>query len=303
MARFGVDPGAIESRLLASTRGLEATRMRGDQSDVPIVLHTPRPRSIEQLLAERLPVTDALLPLGTFLRAEPADLPAVLLRSRQTSALRWSADRASGVGLAQAEAAVRRAASSAPQGRVRIGGASAAFAEGLRSLTVCLLLSLLLVYLILAAQLESLTQPLIILLAVPMAGIGAVFALALTGQSWNLMSLTGLVVLAGVAVNDAILKVDLVSRYRREGWAIEPALREAGRQRWRPMLMTTLTTVCGLLPLSFGFGYGSRLEAPLAIALAGGLLAATAMTMLVLPAIYPATGSRSLPRHRGQDPP
>ena len=137
-----------------------------------------------------------------------------------------------------------------------------------------------------AAQFESLVQPLVILAAVPLAAAGVAFALAVTGQSVNLMSLTGCVVLVGIVVNDAIVKVDFINQRRQAGLDVEAAIREAGRDRARPILMTTLTTALGLLPLALGIGEGAELRAPLAVAVVGGLTVATALTLFVVPVLY-----------------
>ena len=170
-------------------------------------------------------------------------------------------------------------------------GATDAFNEGVRALTISLLLSVLLVYLILAAQFESLVQPLVILLAVPLAAAGVVLALWMTGQSINLMSLTGCVVLVGIVVNDAIIKVDFINQRRAAGLELRRAIIEAGRDRARPIVMTTATTVLGLLPLALGFGSGAELRAPLAIAIVGGIISATLLTLFVVPVCYSVLSS------------
>ncbi len=149
-----------------------------------------------------------------------------------------------------------------------------------------LLLSLLLVYLILAAQFESLVQPLVILMTVPLAVAGVALVLGLTGQTINLMSLTGCIVLVGIVINDAIIKVDFINQRRAAGLALRAAIMAAGRVRVRPILMTTITTVLGLLPLALGFGQGAELRAPLAIVIVGGLTSASLLTLLVVPVLY-----------------
>jgi len=149
-----------------------------------------------------------------------------------------------------------------------------------------LLISLLLVYLILAAQFEHLLQPFAILMAVPLAAAGVALVLYLTQQTVNLMSLTGCVVLVGIVVNDAIIKVDFINQRRALGMPMREAVLAAGRDRLRPILMTTVTTVLGLLPLAIGLGVGAELRAPLAIAIVGGLLSATVLTLIVVPVLY-----------------
>lgn len=289
MARFGARPEMLQTYLEAAARGREATRLRLVNEEVPIVLHARAVDSIERLLAERVPAGAGLFPLSIFVRADAVRLPAVLLRDDQGPILRAAADAAPGVTLQEAVQAVQETASETgmpPSVRVRVGGANESFRESLVAVGKCLLLSVLLVYLILAAQFESLLQPVVILAAVPLAATGVVISLALTGQSWNLMSLTACVVVVGIVDNDAIVKVDFINQARRAGLSIEDAIRQAGHNRFRPIVMNTLTTVLGLLPLSLGIGQGGGLQAPLAITIVGGLLSATALTLVVIPVIY-----------------
>lgn len=288
VARFQARPAILQTYLEAAARGREATRLLTVNEEVPIVLHAQGIDSIDRLLAERVPAGPGLLPLGTFVRAEPVQLPAVLLRSRQGPVVRLTADTAPGVALQDAVGAVERTAAAAlpPAVRVRVGGANEAFRESLGAVGKSLLLSVLLVYLILATQLESLLQPLVILSAVPLAATGVVLSLAVTGQSWNLMSLTACVVVVGIVDNDAIVKVDFINQARRAGLGLEEAVHAAGRNRFRPIVMNTLTATLGLLPLALGIGQGGGLQAPLAITIVGGLLSATALTLVVVPVIY-----------------
>ena len=228
------------------------------------------------------------MPLSRFVTAERTALPAALLRSGQAPVVRLVADVAEGRGLTEAVGTVRSTLNETlPSGvRGEVGGANQAFRESLQAVGWSLLLSLLLVYLILTAQFERLRQPFVILAAVPLAAAGVAVVLWLTGQTINLMSLTGCVVLVGIVVNDAIIKVDFINQRRERGMALRDAILNAGRARFRPILMTTLTTVLGLLPLALGLGAGAELRAPLAIAIAGGLLSATVLTLLVVPVLY-----------------
>jgi HAE1 family hydrophobic/amphiphilic exporter-1 len=142
------------------------------------------------------------------------------------------------------------------------------------------------VFLILAAQFESLIQPVVVLAAVPLAAIGAIVGLGLFGGGINAMSGIGLVILIGIVVNDAIIKVDFINQQRSAGATKRFAILEAGRLRLRPIIMTTVTTVLGLTPMALGWGAGADLRAPLAIAVIGGLTSATLLTLIVVPVIY-----------------
>ncbi|MCC5829432.1 MAG: efflux RND transporter permease subunit [Phycisphaeraceae bacterium] len=159
--------------------------------------------------------------------------------------------------------------------------------EAFAELMISLLLSILLVYMVMACLYESLIDPLVVMFSVPMAGIGVILALFLTGSTMNVQSFIGCIMLGGIVVNNAILIVDQSTRLRRdEGMSVRDAVTEAGRRRLRPILMTTLTTILALLPLAMGIGEGAEAQAPLARAVIGGLLASTAITLLLIPAVY-----------------
>ena len=150
-------------------------------------------------------------------------------------------------------------------------------------------LALVLVYMILAAQFESFLHPFTILMSVPLALVGAVLALFAAGEGLNTMSLIGVVILVGIVVNDAIVKVDFINQARRGGMELRESILEAGRVRLRPIVMTTVTTVLGLAPMALGLGRGADLRAPLAIAVIGGLTVATLLTLVVVPVVYSVT--------------
>lgn len=214
--------------------------------------------------------------------------PVEIRREGQARTVRVLAD-VTGGGLAEGVAAARaRTADLAVPGQtiVRVGGANEEMRESFRSLLFAFGLALCLVYLILAAQFESILQPLVILASVPLAAVGAVLALWITGGGVNVMSGIGVIVLVGIVVNDAIIKVDFVNQRRAAGRGFRRAIVEAGRLRLRPILMTTVTTVFGLLPLALGWGAGADLRAPLAVAVIGGLLSSTLLTLLVVPVLY-----------------
>lgn len=288
MARHSVTTTELAGYLSAAGRGVEATELRYINEDVPVVLRQTGVSSVEDLLAQRVQTISGPLPLGLFIRANYIELPAALIRSDQASVVRILADVPAGGDLAAATGAAESVISGITDTRVRgrVGGASDTFRDSLRAVLLSLLFSVALVYLILAAQFESLIQPLVILWTVPLAAAGVALVLSVTGQSINLMSLTGCVVLVGIVVNDAIIKVDFANQRRAAGLPKRGAILAAGRDRLRPIIMTTITTVLGLLPLALGFGSGAELRAPMAIAIAGGLTAATVLTLFVVPVLY-----------------
>lgn len=287
LSRFGASPATITAYLEAGARGTKATDLRSINEDVPIVIRSRHINSIDRLLSERVPTRDGLMPLSTFVEAKRVELPAALIRTDQGPIVRLEADIVGDGSLQRSIAAVNQELEALPAGiRSRVGGASEAFNKSFRAVLVSLILSVLLVYLILAAQFESLVQPIVVLTTVPLAIAGVAIVLAVTGNTVNLMSLTGCVVLVGIVVNDAIVKVDFINQRRKEGMPLREAIRQAGHDRVRPIIMTTATTVLGLLPLALGYGLGAELRAPLAVAVVGGLALATLLTLIVVPVLY-----------------
>ncbi len=172
----------------------------------------------------------------------------------------------------------------------RLGGQQEEMETSYRSMLFALALAIFMVYLVMASQFESLLHPFVILFAVPFSLIGVIAALWLFGVTVSVVVLIGVIMLAGIVVNNAILLVDTTNRLRRSGMAKLDALQQAGRVRLRPILMTTSTTVLGLLPMAIGLGEGSELRTPMATAVIGGLVLSTALTLLVIPAIYKVIG-------------
>jgi HAE1 family hydrophobic/amphiphilic exporter-1 len=176
------------------------------------------------------------------------------------------------------------------------GGIEELMEESRRDLLFVLWLALALVYLVMASQFESLVHPLLIMVSVPLAAIGSLWALWLTGTSLGLTSMMGLIMLAGIVVNNAIVLVDYINLLRREGVPPEEAVVKAGTVRLRPILMTAITTVLGLLPLALGFGEGTEIQAPMAIAVIGGLITSTVLTLFIIPIIYASLTKKSTPK-------
>lgn len=158
--------------------------------------------------------------------------------------------------------------------------------ESMNSLMFALALSVILVYMVLASQFESLLHPFTILLTIPLAVVGAILLFFLTGTTINMMGVIGIVMLVGIAVNNSIILVDRINQLKQSGMELTDAIVESGQQRIRPILMTTLTTILALLPMTFGFGEGASLRSPMAIAVIGGLVTSTVMSLMVIPCVY-----------------
>jgi HAE1 family hydrophobic/amphiphilic exporter-1 len=158
--------------------------------------------------------------------------------------------------------------------------------ESVSNLSFALILSVVLVFMVLAAQFESITQPFVIMLTIPLAGVGTILTFFSLGQSLNMMAYIGIIMLAGIAVNNAIILIDRINQLRENGHSKKEAVVMAASQRIRPILMTSLTTILALLPLTIGLGESASLRAPMALAVIGGLVSSTLLTLVVIPCFY-----------------
>jgi HAE1 family hydrophobic/amphiphilic exporter-1 len=175
----------------------------------------------------------------------------------------------------------------------RIGGQRQEMETSFDSMRMAILLAVFMVYLVMASQFESLLHPFVILFSVPFALIGLLATLWVFGITISIMVLIGGILLAGIVVNNAIILVDYTNQLRRRGMGKLEALRHAGNVRLRPILMTTATTVLGLLPMAIGMGAGSELRRPMALTVIGGLITSTMLTLLIIPAVYAVLDRRS----------
>ena len=195
-----------------------------------------------------------------------------------------------GADLAQGAAIVERLLDDIPHHlgiKSHVGGQSEEMAASFNSLAFALLLALILVYLVMASLFESLLHPFVIMFTIPLAGIGAVLALVLTNTPVSVVVFIGAILLVGIVVNNAIVLVDRVNQFRRQsGYTKLDALVAGTNERLRPIMMTTLTTVLGLLPMALGFGEAAELRTPMAVTVIGGLMMSTLLTLVVIPVVY-----------------
>ncbi|HLC26134.1 MAG TPA: efflux RND transporter permease subunit, partial [bacterium] len=184
-----------------------------------------------------------------------------------------------------------------PEGfTVKLKGSREDQQQAFRSLAFALLLAIILIYMVLAAQFGSLVHPFLIMFSVPLGFIGVIWALVLTGTTLSVISFIGIIMMVGIVVSNAILLVDYTNVLRARGVELDQAVVQAGRTRLRPILMTTLTTLLGLLPMALGIGEGAEANAPLAITVIGGLTVSTFLTLVFLPALYHSVESYRLKR-------
>jgi len=286
-ARHALTVTEVADAIEAYLRGSETDNAYAefaDKVDIRVTIAEENREALADVLNLRLKG----VPIGELVTATQGFGPVEIRREDQNRTIQVLADVTRG-GLGAAVAAVDPLVAAVPRPALtttRVGGENEEMRQSFQSLIFAFGLALALVYLIMAAQFESLVQPLVVLTAVPLAALGAVGALWLVGDGLNVMSGIGFVILIGIVVNDAIVKVDFINQRRRAGLTKRAAILEAGRLRLRPIIMTTVTTVVGLLPLALGLGAGADLRAPLAVAVIGGLLSATFLTLVVVPVVY-----------------
>lgn len=304
-ARLGLVVRDVADTVVAKVRGEVATRYTWRDKKIDVLVRSVDTRDaslreIENLIVN--PESDRPVPLKAVADIRLAMGPAEIRRSDQARVAIVSANLAHG-DLASATEELRQIVAGVPTGpgiAAAVAGQSAEMQESFASMLFTLALAVFLVYLVMASQFESLVHPFVILFTIPLALVGAVWALWLTGTTVSVVAFIGLIMLAGIVVNNAIVLVDLVNQLRRAGTACHDAILEAGRARLRPILMTTLTTTLGLLPMAIGFGEGAEVRAPMAITVIGGLLVSTLLTLVVIPVVYSLFdgGARGLARAR-----
>ena len=272
-------------------------REGGDQYPVTVRLRPEDRLTARDLddIAVRTPAGE-MVPVSMLVRRETGRSPSQIRHVDGQRVRFLTANLASDVPLNEGVDRIRQrlADLQLPDGfSIVYGGAYEEQQQARRDFILAILMALALVYMVMAGQFERFLDPLVVMFSVPVALVGVVPTLLLTGTTVNIQSIMGMVMLIGIVVNNAIVLVDYLNLLRREhGLSVREAAQEAGRLRLRPILMTTLTTILGLLPLALGWGTGASLQASLARVVIGGLLASTLITLVLIPALYiSATGA------------
>jgi len=293
IAELGLSVQEVGRIVQANVGGVEASRLRQEGEEYPIVVRLRPSDRLSRLdlagVSLRSP-GGAVVPLSTVVEPRRGRVPTEIERVDGQRVTYVSASLESGVALGDAVEQVRAgiAGLDLPAGySFHFGGEYEEQLQARRDFAVAIAMALVLVYMLMAGQFERFLDPLIVMLSVPVALIGVVPALLLTGTTLNIQSVMGLVMLVGIVVNNAIVLVDAVNLLRRERrMGTADAVVEAGRLRLRPILMTSTTTVLGLMPLALGLGAGAEIQAPLARVVIGGLAVSTLVTLVLIPAAY-----------------
>ncbi len=288
--RYRIPPRIVSNFLVNAVRGALASQFKELEKkfDILVRLDEKTRGNIEALLNEQIFYQGTAIPLRELVSYDMVRGPKEIRRENQQREVIVAANLR-GTKISQVVPEIQKKIDelSLPFGyRVVFSGEQEEMNRSFRSLVFAFCLAVLLVYMIMAAQFESLIHPFLILFTLPMGLTGAVWALYLTGQTLSVISAIGMVVLAGIVVNDAIVKIDYTNQLRKKGFNTREAILEASRVRLRPILMTTVTTVFGLFPMSLGLGRGAELQQPLAISVIGGLLLATFLTLILIPVAY-----------------
>jgi HAE1 family hydrophobic/amphiphilic exporter-1 len=229
-----------------------------------------------------------------FRLSEIADItigssPKEIFRRNQTRIGKVTAQINKGAALDKVAAEIREAVSTIDlqsNYRIQVTGEEEKRQESMSNLSFALLLSIVLVYMVLASQFESLIHPFTIILTIPLALVGTVVTFFVLSKTINIMAIIGIIMLVGIAVNNSIILVDRINQLMRDGLDRKMAIIQAGQQRIRPIIMTSLTTILALLPLTIGFGESASLRSPMALAVIGGLVTSTLMTLVVIPCVF-----------------
>lgn len=290
LEKYGLSPDAIGTYLVNAVQGRVATQLREMEKkyDIRIRFEESTRESVEALLNQVVIHERQAVPLRELVDYEIGVGPKEIHRENQQREVLVTANLR-GAKISQVVPQVRAMVEELdlpPDYRVVFSGEQEEMAKSFRSLVLAFLLSALLVYMIMAAQFESLLHPFLIMFTVPMGLAGTFLALFLTGQTINVISVIGVIVLIGIVVDNAIVKVDYTNQLRRAGRSLRDAVIEGSRVRLRPILMSSITTVFGLIPLSLGLGEGAELRRPLGIAVIGGLLVSTFLTLILIPVVY-----------------
>ena len=291
LAFHGLALSDVASVVRAKVQGTVATDIQRDDRTIDIRLWAREEfrDSVEDLRNLTVhQVAGSAIPLSSVATVEEVEGPAEIRRAEGERVAVISANLA-GQDLASVSDEITRAVSSVhlPAGfDWHLGGQRQEMETSFNSMRLAIFLAIFMVYLVMASQFESLLHPFVILFSVPFALIGLLLTLYLFNVTVSIVVLIGGILLAGIVVNNAIILVDYTNRLRRDGMAKIDALKLAGRVRLRPILMTTATTVLGLLPMALGLGAGAELRGPMALAVIGGLITSTLLTLLIIPAVY-----------------
>jgi hydrophobic/amphiphilic exporter-1 (mainly G- bacteria), HAE1 family len=285
---YNINVQTVITQLQSLLEGQNAGQLESGGELEDIVIKVPK-RSLSEI--NELTVTSGgqIFRLDEIANISYNVSPKEIIRRNQTRVGKVTAQMTQGVALDQVANKIMLSTSDIdlkPNYNIKVTGEEEKRQESMKNLGFALLLSIILVYMVMASQFESLIHPFTIMLTIPLAVVGSVLTFFIMGKNFNMMALIGVIMLAGIAVNNSIILVDRINQLIRGGMPRKEAIMQAGQQRIRPIIMTSLTTILALLPLTIGFGESASLRSPMALAVIGGLITSTLMTLIVIPCVY-----------------
>lgn len=304
---LGLSPYEIALTVRAAFKGATVTRYSEDDDSYDVVVMLEEEDKSPDRFSSLFFVNPAgaRIPLENLVEIEEGTGPLSINRFDRTRYITVTAaltgDRALNRVVADLEAGLEEMGP-APLGIERaITGASQEMADSFSSMFIALVFAVVLVYMVMASQFESLLHPFVVMFSVPFAVIGLVMALIITNTTFSLLSFVGGILLVGIVVNNAIVLIDYMNLLRERGVPLKDAIVQGGKTRLKPILMTTLTTIFGMLPMSLGIGAGSEIRAPMGRAIVGGLTTSTVVTLVLIPVIYWLVETKIRPRLPGSN--
>jgi HAE1 family hydrophobic/amphiphilic exporter-1 len=292
LAAYGLNVFDVAGVVRNKVRGDVPTEFkdRDRKIDIRVKVSEADKSSLAALRRLRInPQGDVSIPLAAVADIVLDEGPSQIRRESQQRTGLITANLSSGVSLSAATSAINAVLSEMDMPADmdwRIAGQNKEMETSMNSLYLALALAIFLVYIVMASQFESFLHPFVIIFSIPLAFVGVLLFLFLLNIPLSVVVFLGLIMLAGIVVNNAIVLVDYINQLRLRGLAREEAVVQAGQARLRPILMTTLTTVLGLLPLAIGLGDGAEIRAPMAITVVAGLSISTLLTLIVIPTVY-----------------
>ncbi|HPF50400.1 MAG TPA: efflux RND transporter permease subunit [Draconibacterium sp.] len=285
---YNIDINTVISQIEEQLEGMNAGQLDRNGEMEDITIKVPE-KSLDDINSLLITSGDQVFRLDEIADISFGVAPKEIFRRNQNRIGKVTAQLETGIALDHVANEIRQSTASIdllPDYRIMVTGEEEKRQESLQNLTFALLLSIVLVYMVLASQFESLIHPFTILLTIPLAVVGTILIFFILGRTFNIMAIIGVIMLVGIAVNDSIILVDRINQLIREGVSRREAILQAGQQRIRPILMTSLTTILALLPLTIGFGESASLRSPMALAVVGGLVTSTLLTLIVIPCVY-----------------
>ena len=292
--KYGLTAAQIASTIKTSSLGTLCGIFRkgGEEINITVRLEEEKRNSFEDIM--HFSVISPMgfsVPLNQIAHLEPAEGPRKITHEKQSRKVLISASVTGtndmGGTVKNIQAAIADIEENLPSGYyLDFGGAYEDMQEAFVTLGLALLLAIILVYSVMASQFESLRQPFIVMFTMPLAVIGVMLILGITGTTLSVVSFVGGIILAGIVVNNGIVLIDHINQLRMSGMVKYEAILQGGMDRLRPVLITALTTIGGMLPMAISSGEGSELKSPMALTVIGGLISATFLTLIVIPIIY-----------------